>query len=33
MDTWNALITVHIDIVEWITAHNCGKPKMDFIHV
>ena len=24
---------MRIDKVEWITAHNCGKPKMEFIHV
>ena len=31
--TWNPLVTMCIDKVEWITALNCGKPKMEFIHV
>ena len=24
---------MRIDKVEWITAHSCGKPKMNFIQV
>ena len=25
--TRNLLLTMRIDKVKWITAHNCGKPK------
>ena len=31
--TWNPLVPMRIDKVEWISAHNCGKPKMEFIHI